>query len=412
MKKYISNLEIKNYRSCRKTSINLNDDLTVLIGKNGSGKTSIFNSLLLLKQVSKSRAFRRRKADSEFFSSSILSFNFNTAKYTRGFKFFLTYDTDERNRDVLMKAEVSIKNKGDKKWSKKIDVDGLNSFSYMDFGHFRQGQILYRGKSSKGVTKAFKFPFDESQFDAITEVVEYLNSIRYFSATEFSDPSSTPVTFEVNERGLREAYGYGNKHQQFLFDLYETSIKDIEFYNNYKDLVSSEGLDLISDIEFKVQTIQDNSYEVRAGGNFRNIKSDKNIIIPYLSLDGLNLSFNQLSEGTFKTLALVFYILKSENEMLLVEEPEVCIHHGLLNSITELLQIKSNLSQIVVSTHSDNILDNLRQEDIVLVEKKSDSGTEAKKLSEKLGVNEFKALKYYLSEVGNLGDYWKEGGLY
>ena len=311
-----------------------------------------------------------------------------------------------------MKAEVSIKNKGDKKWSKKIDVDGLNSFSYMDFGHFRQGQILYRGKSSKGVTKAFKFPFDESQFDAITEVVEYLNSIRYFSATEFSDPSSTPVTFEVNERGLREAYGYGNKHQQFLFDLYETSIKDIEFYNNYKDLVSSEGLDLISDIEFKVQTIQDNSYEVRAGGNFRNIKSDKNIIIPYLSLDGLNLSFNQLSEGTFKTLALVFYILKSENEMLLVEEPEVCIHHGLLNSITELLQIKSNLSQIVVSTHSDNILDNLRQEDIVLVEKKSDSGTEAKKLSEKLGVNEFKALKYYLSEVGNLGDYWKEGGLY
>lgn len=117
-----------------------------------------------------------------------------------------------------------------------------------------------------------------------------------------------------------------------------------------------------------------------------------------------------MSEGTFKTLALVFYILSDKSELLLIEEPEVCIHHGLLSSIIELIKIQSKKKQIIISTHSDFVLDKLTPENVILVKKNPDKGTVATPLTKHLSKNDYSALKDYLANSGNLGEYWKEGG--
>ena len=140
------------------------------------------------------------------------------------------------------------------------------------------------------------------------------------------------------------------------------------------------------------------------------MKKLKKKVVPSIIIDNLNLSPNQLSEGTFKTLALVFYILNDDSNLLLIEEPEVCVHHGLLNSIIELIKIQSNFKQIIISTHSDFVLDKLEPENVVLVDKNRNKGTIAKSLFKTLSKNEFQALKDYLENSGNLGEYWKEGG--
>jgi len=116
---------------------------------------------------------------------------------------------------------------------------------------------------------------------------------------------------------------------------------------------------------------------------------------------------NQLSEGTFKTLALLFYIINDVSELLLIEEPEVCIHHGLLDSIIELIKVQSKKKQIIISTHSDYVLDKLKPENVVLVSRDTDKGTIAKPLSKALSKNDYAALKSYLQDEGNLGEYWK-----
>lgn len=407
MNEHITNLKIRNYRSCRNTTVNLNEKLSVLIGKNGAGKTNILNSLLLLKQVTKGRGFRSRKIPKNYLSNAEVSFSFHRSKKVVDVKFFLVFDVTEKNSDRLVSAEVSIKNSSDKKWGKKIDIENINSFGFI---HYENIKIYKHGTKSRKSYEQFRLPFDEDEYETIRSVLDFLNKIKYFSATQFSEPNKCPVTIEVNERGLNEAYGYGGIHQQFLFDLYQNYTLNNNFYKNYIELVAKSGLGLIDGIDFKEQIIENNSLEVRAGGDIRNIKNDKKIIVPLVSIDGLNLYFNQLSEGTFKTLALVFYVLKSEDEILLIEEPEVCIHHGLLTAIIELIQTKAEETQIVVSTHSDYLLDKLKPEDVILVEKKTDSGTSAKILTKLLSVNDYKALKNYLQEIGNLGDYWKEAG--
>ena len=152
------------------------------------------------------------------------------------------------------------------------------------------------------------------------------------------------------------------------------------------------------------------SYEIKTGGKIKETKRNRILIVPCFVVSGNNLSPNQLSEGTLKTLALLFYALTDDSKLLLIEEPEVCIHHGLLNSIIAIIKSQSKKKQIIISTHSDYVLDLLKPENIILVKKTDKAGTTAKLLTKSLSINAYKALHLYLEESGNLGEYWKEGG--
>ena len=182
-------------------------------------------------------------------------------------------------------------------------------------------------------------------------------------------------------------------------------------YKRYLNTVNKEGIGLIDDISFNEVNMPSSSYEVQSGGKIKTIERNRLLIIPSFSVDGSQLSPNQLSEGTFKTLALLFYILTDESKLLLIEEPEVCIHHGLLNSIIALIKSQSKQKQIVISTHSDFVLDQLDPENLVLVKRQPNKGTKATLLSKSMSKNDYKALREYLEESGNLGEYWREGGL-
>ena len=170
------------------------------------------------------------------------------------------------------------------------------------------------------------------------------------------------------------------------------------------------GIGLISDIDFHEYDLPSSSYEIRTGGQVKQIHRDKKIIVPSVRIDNTTLSPNQLSEGTFKTLALIFYILSDTSDFLLIEEPEVCVHHGLLDSVLELILVKSSEKQIVISTHSDYVLDKLHYENLVLVDRLSEQGTRATPINKLLTRTDLIGLKDYLKNIGNLGDYWKEGG--
>jgi len=48
----IKNITIKNYRLLRSVSVDLEDDITLVVGKNNSGKTSFFEVLRMLLKIS------------------------------------------------------------------------------------------------------------------------------------------------------------------------------------------------------------------------------------------------------------------------------------------------------------------------------------------------------------------------
>ena len=168
---------------------------------------------------------------------------------------------------------------------------------------------------------------------------------------------------------------------------------------------------MIDKIDFKEIETSSSSVSVLTGGTVRKREKINLMVVPGFTISESTLSPSQLSEGTFKTLALIFNLVTDKSSMLMIEEPEVCVHHGLLNSIIELINIYSKEKQIFISTHSDTVLDNVDIENVFSVKRDSSKGTIVKNISKILKNEEMKALKEYLQTEGSLGEYWKHGDL-
>lgn len=396
----IKKIDIYNYRSCIKTRVEILTDLTTLIGVNGVGKSNILNSIQLLKKINRNRYFHQSSLV-ETLSHSRLDITFDIDSELYNLKADVYYDTNESNIEEIYSAELKVKNISQPK-SKWIEIES-DLYEFVDYINRTSNKVDIEKILSKR-----RRPLAETKF--AVGIISYLTNISYYSATQFSDPTKCPISLELEDSRLVRPYRKSKTHEQFIYDLYRSNKTEPKAFEKYINTVNQNGIGLIDNITFFDHKIPSSSLKVKAGGQVETIERIKNIVVPSIVIDNLNLSPNQLSEGTFKTLALVFYILNDESDLLLIEEPEVCVHHGLLSSVIELIKSQSKHKQIFISTHSDYVLDKLAPENIVLVNKTKEGGTTANSLPKSLSKNDFKALKEYLKESGNLGEYWKEGG--
>jgi len=250
----------------------------------------------------------------------------------------------------------------------------------------------------------------ENVMVALSDVLKFIKNVTYYSASIFTNPSSCPISFEVeSERGARRGISITG-HKKFLYDLYSSYKSASEEYEQFLDLVGPEGVNLIDGIAFQEIETSSSSYKVSVGGRITTKEKKNNLIIPNFLISENALSPSQLSEGTFRTLALVFYLITDKGSLMLIEEPEVCVHHGLLSSIIELIKMYSKDKQIIISTHSDQILDSLDLESLFKVSR-GVAGTTVQNVRRSLSSDDLKALKDYLRDEGGLGEYWKHGEL-
>jgi len=396
-----------------KTTLEIRDDLTGLVGANGTGKSNILNAVLLLKKISNfsrhtflggresldNKSFLR--AEIEYESKSV----FLNAK--------ISYENNEENKDELINVEMWWDFSKLLKVPSRIEIP-IDIFRYQDF-------ILDNRTSNaiENIVKFNKITLNSDQIGNINDIFPYMNNIiksfsriSYYGASQFSDPSQCPNFIEMEDERLVRKYRLRDGHERFIVDLYQAcknKDKKGSKYDLYLNTVDKNGIGLLDDISFQEVPIASSSYKVLSGGKVKTFEKNRLLIIPNFIIDKSSLSPNQLSEGTFRTLSLIFYLLTDENDLLLIEEPEVCVHHGLLNSIISIIKSQSKKKQIIISTHSDFVLDQLEPENLILVNKTT-KGTIAKSLTKSMTKNEYKSLKAYLEETGNLGDYWKETG--
>lgn len=111
----------------------------------------------------------------------------------------------------------------------------------------------------------------------------------------------------------------------------------------------------------------------------------------------------RLSDGTLRYLCLLAILLHPEPPPLVViEEPELGLHPDLLPTVAELLVSASERSQLIVTTHSDTLVDALTDTpEYVIVCEKHDGQTEMRRLDKG---DLAKWLKDY-----TLGNLWSSG---
>ena len=111
---------------------------------------------------------------------------------------------------------------------------------------------------------------------------------------------------------------------------------------------------------------------------------------------------HQLSEGTLRFLWLVT-LLQSPGltEVTIIDEPEVSLHPELLSLLADLLRDASNRTQLIVATHADRLVRFLQPSEILTINTRDDGASEVIRVDDLDLENWLK--EYSMDEVWRMG---------
>lgn len=405
----IKSISIKNYRSCIETSFSPHEHLSVLIGPNGSGKTNVLSALRLLPALCYPRP-RHAQSEEPITSASEfrISYDVDGIKVTHVARLSLV--TNEKNQDEITDSEEYWILPSVTGTRRRV---GVPSAFLADIFQERSSSSPWSTPQRRQYFNKFlqERGIDLDTLPTLEKIIRFVTRITYYSASQFTNPGSSPISFEVESDAKRRVGISITGHKKLLFDIYQEHREKSAIYREFISLVGPEGIGLIDSMEFDEIKTSSSNYSVMTGGKVLRREKTNLLVVPSFRISGNTLSPSQLSEGTFKTLALIFYLVTDKSSILMIEEPEVCVHHGLLNSIVELIKTYSADKQMLISTHSESVLDKVGLDNVFKVRRTREKGSEVASIRKGMRSRELSALRAYLMNEGSLGEYWKHGDL-
>ena len=337
MRLKLNNIELKGYKSVSDDGQNLpiQDDVTVLIGANGVGKSNIVSFFQLL-NYAMSGGLQTYIGENGFADA----FLYYGSKNTDSIKARLRFSCDDSNDEYAFRLAYAA---GD--------------------------SMIYTEETitivKKGCEKPFTLSLDagrkESQLHDTKEgvhgkmvkvLIELLKNCRYFQFHDTSRGAKIRKNsyigdnkFLRSDAGNLAAFLHGVKHQKGGEPYYQRIVR-------YIRLVMPQFGDFI--LEPSV------------------INAD------YISLDwrekGSDHIFgvNQISDGTLRFMALATLLLQPPESMptlIVIDEPELGLHPVAINILGGMIKNASENSQVIIATQSARLLDEFSPDKVVVVER-------------------------------------------
>ena len=187
---------------------------------------------------------------------------------------------------------------------------------------------------------------DPDQFPELSYLGEFYESIKLYREWEFGPNAVIRQAQRSDTRPSPLAEDFSNLGM-FLNRLRQYPTTKAKFFEKLNDIY-----DGITDFELNFE-----------GGTVQVFFTEGEFAIPA----------NRLSDGSLRYLCLLAILLDPEPPPLIaIEEPEVGLHPDLMHKLADLLLDASNRCQLVVTTHSDILIDALTEhpESVVVCEKR------------------------------------------
>ncbi len=96
-----------------------------------------------------------------------------------------------------------------------------------------------------------------------------------------------------------------------------------------------------------------------------------------------------ISDGTINVIALIVALYFQDHSVVMIEEPERNIHPHLISDVVEMLKDKAEKKQILVTTHSPEVVQHAGLENLLLISRHKDGFSRVSRPSEKEVVRSF-----------------------
>jgi len=378
----LEGLHVRNYRVLRDVHLADLTPLTVLVGPNASGKSTVLDGLSFLAECfddGMDRAVRRRGGMHELRSRGITAEPFGVRLEVgpgagqAGERLSYGIEIDEEDgRPIVRRERLS-----------QVGQDG----AILDYqrGHaVTVGAGASRGNgamTSHSLASPDTLALDAlGRFaDAPEQIIRLRQFIRSWSVATFSEPATrqsaarTPTAvLSPSGDNLPEVVAFIRAHHPDVFERIEDTLR------RYVPLL--QGIDV-----------------------HRTADDDLTVLFKDRPF-GVPVSGPAASEGTVRLLACLIVLLGPEPPPLIaLEEPEIFLSPRLLRELAEQYWMATSRTQLILTTHSPLFLFDLLPEQVRVLRRNGDGYTRAVCAADLPGIAEF------MAEGAKIGDLWLEG---
>ncbi len=384
----IKEIQVTNFRSFDKLNVKLND-FNVIVGANGSGKSNfveLFKFLRDIKNHGLTNAISLQGGPEYLTNLNIgITKKFSVKVIFALEKTIFGFNNSKRGNEEFFRVnEISyafaikfVQNKFgyqivEDKISFKIAVSAEEKIGEILL--FRKdGKIHIKSENLKSDLITKLFPFGETsefpknvlfwEFPFILPffpVFDELNNISVYYIDPKLPKKASPVT------GKADLEEDGNNLAIVLKNILSDTQKRKRLYNLINDI-----LPFIQDMD--IEKFADKSMLFKLKEKY----ADK------------FLPATLVSDGTINITALLIALYFEKNTLTIIEEPERNIHPNLIAKILELMKDVSRKKQIIVTTHSPEVVKYSGLENIFLISRNEKGYSEITKPSEKESVKTF-----------------------
>jgi len=374
----ISKITLENFFSFRHpTTIELNPDINILVGINGSGKSNFLKAIHLLQESIIGNGLETVFLKEWSGFNAVINFNQQQQDYIK-----LSFEFDKNViKNVMQKGgypfpnnpiyEISIFPAGmtsyylkEKRYTSGIKPDD-NDFIYMEMDN-AQGVISTREGGKVGIQR---YPQENNQlnFRSTEPVLRQISDpdrfYPLFTLKRALEALSVYYYFDTSiNSSIRQPAGYGTETKllpdgQNLMTILNNTKNNHPF--NYEK------------IEEAIRKINPYFKDI----NFAFLGSKLYLVLreKYLSR---SVSIEHISDGTLRYLLLLSILFNPERGYLVcIDEPETRLHPDMINTIAQAMKQTSNSTQLIIATHSPLLLNSFEIDDILIFEKNQDNET-------------------------------------
>lgn len=397
----LQKVTLKNFRTCGNVELTDLGHLTVLMGRNGVGKTNILQGIEWLAQT----ASASKAVDTDPFSIGIfsisanpflgqISFSVNGTSYRYTLK--LNYSSGGIIASAIDGGVVQTANLEEHLERQVVSGKWRNVLERKDKSVWgADGDLLAEIHPAIPMLSAIISlkPYEYTKED-ILAVQNYLRGVKYYPFDEVANPSNEKLIGIVPQTEYKkwlaqvgDSISLDDSVVMRLLHMYLDRRND---FDELKELLGFNGLGILSSIEVTDGLFTfDTYYFIR----FQPGNGWEDVGLP-------SFAYEKLSSGTRRIIRILVSFFYDRNSVFLFEQPEDAIHPGLLRKLIDLLRGYDDKGQLIMTSHSSDLFNVLKPEEVRLVTMQG-GATAIRALSEK----ELDSAKRYINEEGSLSDF-------